>query len=219
LGAVLPELRRDLALSATGAGLITTGPILCLSLFGMLAPAFARRYGLDRAVLISLLILTVATAARGFGSIVALSVGTFAAGCSIGCMNVYLPAIVKRDFSNSATLLTGLVTMALCSGGALASALTLPLARLMHGHWSYALASWAILGVPAVLLWTQRECNQTSIAPNRRIALQLSGSGDPGWLGRSRSIWAFSPRCPLLSSDGWRPYCEIAVWTASTPRY
>jgi hypothetical protein len=47
---VLPEIRRDLALSATSAGLTTTGPILCLSLFGMLAPTFARRYGLDRSV-------------------------------------------------------------------------------------------------------------------------------------------------------------------------
>lgn len=54
IGPVLPELRADLGMSPTLAGLLTAMPTLCFALFGFLALPIAARWGLHRSVLIAL---------------------------------------------------------------------------------------------------------------------------------------------------------------------
>jgi CP family cyanate transporter-like MFS transporter len=169
---VLPEVRHDLDLSAAGASLLTTMPIVCLGLFGMMAPRLSRWLGMDRSVLILTLVLVLGTALRGLGTISALSTGALLAGGAIGVANVLLPAMVKRDFPATAHAMTGLLTMALCLGATLGAALTLPIARILGGSWSGALASWALLGLPALVLWrTQMRPGQPSA---RRTSVQSS---------------------------------------------
>jgi CP family cyanate transporter-like MFS transporter len=164
LGAVLPEVRHDFDLSAMGASLLTTMPIVCLGLSGVLAPRLSRRFGIDRSMLILMLILALGTSLRGLGTLSALSAGALLAGIAIGVSNVLLPAIVKRDFPADTHAMTGLLTMALCLGAALAAALTLPIARIFGGSWSAALASWALLCVPAAVLWRpQMRPDQTPV--------------------------------------------------------
>src|SRR5690348_2076887 len=49
---VLDDIRHTLGLSSTAAGLLTTAPVLCFGIGAPLAPAFARRLGLERALLV-----------------------------------------------------------------------------------------------------------------------------------------------------------------------
>ena len=73
-----------------------------------------------------------------------LYLGTLLCGGSIGVAGTLLPAIVKREHPERADLFTGVYTMALCLGAALAAGLNRILAtqnrgrdRRSHGGWGY----------------------------------------------------------------------------------
>ncbi|MBG8183376.1 MFS transporter, partial [Enterococcus faecium] len=61
---VIPDIRSDLALGATAAGLLTTVPLLAFVLLSMRAPGWGRRFGLARTILAALVILMVGFAIR-----------------------------------------------------------------------------------------------------------------------------------------------------------
>ena len=154
LSVVLPEIMRDTGLSATGASLLTTLPILCLGLFSAPSPALARRFGAERALLGALLLICMGTLLRGFGTLPMLFVSSALAGAGIAIGNVLLPGLVKRDFPERAAMMTGLYTLAICAGASTATAFTVPLEQhVFAGAWAPALASWALPAAIVLLLW------------------------------------------------------------------
>ncbi|KJK18479.1 CynX/NimT family MFS transporter [Pseudomonas sp. NPDC087612] len=143
----------SLGLTASQAGLLTTLPVLCLGLFAPLAPILARRFGSERVILGILLVLAAGIAVRSaFGS-TGLFVGSIMAGASIGVIGVLLPGIVKRDFPKHAGTLTGVYTMALCLGAAMAAGATVPLSERLGDSWSLGLGFWLIPALLAALIW------------------------------------------------------------------
>src|SRR3954469_17345426 len=80
---LLADIRADLGLSAAAAGLLTTGPLLCLGLLAQLGPRIARRYPVERVLAVACLITAVGTAVRGAGGTPALYGGTLLAGAVI----------------------------------------------------------------------------------------------------------------------------------------
>jgi CP family cyanate transporter-like MFS transporter len=151
--ALLPEIRTDLGLSATGASLLTTLPVACLGLFSPLAPRLAQRIGSERTLLGVLVLLALGTAMRGLQSVPLLFLGTAIAGGCIAVGNVLLPGLVKRDFADRTALMTGFYTMALCASAAGAAGLTLPAERLFGGSLEAALAVWALPAFVVALIW------------------------------------------------------------------
>jgi len=151
VGPVLPELRADLALSATTAGLLTTLPVLC---FAALAPAAAwvgRRVGTAAALLGSLVALAAGTVLRVLDGAPVLLAGTFVIGAAMTVGNVLLPVVVKREFLGRAGTVTGMYTAALAAGAALTAALSAPVAAV--GGWRLGLAVWAPLALVAAVVW------------------------------------------------------------------
>src|SRR4029450_8570462 len=169
---VLPEIMRDTGLSAAGAGLLTTAPVLCLGLFGPLAPLAARRMRSERVVLLFLAVLAVGMLLRGFGTVSALLIGSGLIGIAIGIVNVLLPALIKKDFPRSAALMTGVYTMALSGGAALASGLTVPLSKLLAGSWAWALAAWVIPVLAAMIAWRPRLKDPPEASAGQRMELR-----------------------------------------------
>lgn len=153
LGPVLPELMADTGLSKFGASLLSTVPVLCLGVFGPLAPRLARRFGVEWAIVIALAILTVGTALRGIPTGPGQFVGAVLAGIAIGIGNVLVPGLIKRDFADRTALIMGVHTMMLCLGGALGAGVAVPLEHLLGGSWAGSLAFWAIPALAAALLW------------------------------------------------------------------
>ena len=169
---VLPEIMRDTGLSAAGAGLLTTAPVLCLGLFGPLAPVIGRWMRSERVVFLFLAVLAVGLLVRGLGTIAALLIGSGLIGIAIGIVNVLLPVLIKKDFSGSPALMTGVYTMALSTGAALASGLTVPLSKLMDGSWSSALAVWVVPVLVAMVVWMPRLTGTSEASLGSRVALR-----------------------------------------------
>src|SRR5689334_9975426 len=153
LGPLLPDVIRDTGITAVGASILTTAPVLCLGLFGFLAPKIAGRLGTERAILAFLIVLAAGTALRGVLSFPGLLAGSIIAGAAIGIIGVLLPGLVKRDFPDKASLMTGIYTMALCAGAAFASGSAVPFQQAMGGSWPAALAVWAIPALLSALIW------------------------------------------------------------------
>ncbi|HKM36763.1 MAG TPA: MFS transporter [Thiopseudomonas sp.] len=152
LAPLLPRIENEGELSVLTLSLLTTLPVLCLGLFAPFAPLFARRLGIERCLALGLIILSAGLALRGLTNATTLFIGTLMVGAAIGIVGTLLPALVKRELADSADLMTGVYTMALCLGGALGAGLSIPLADAL-GSWSLSLMSWAGLALTALIAW------------------------------------------------------------------
>lgn len=150
---MLSDVSKSLGLSAAKAGLLTTLPVLCLGLFAPLAPILARRFGSERVVLGILLTLAGGIILRSSFGEAGLFAGSILAGASIGIIGVLLPGIVKRDFAKQAGIMTGIYTMALCMGAAMASGSTVPLSQYFDNSWAMGLGFWIIPALVAAVFW------------------------------------------------------------------
>ncbi|MFJ4192924.1 CynX/NimT family MFS transporter [Pseudomonas sp. NPDC089534] len=150
---LLGEVSKSLGLSAAQAGLLTTLPVLCLGLFAPLAPVLARRFGAERVVLGILLTLACGILLRSNFGAVGLFTGSVLGGASIGIIGVLLPGIVKRDFARHAGTMTGVYTMALCLGAAMAAGSTVPLSQHFGDSWALGLGFWVVPALAAALFW------------------------------------------------------------------
>ncbi|ANF56066.1 CynX/NimT family MFS transporter [Halotalea alkalilenta] len=153
LAPLLGQVSSELGLSASFAGVVTFLPVFCLGAFAFLAPRLSHRYGSARTILLALLVLAAGVALRGVFGIAGLLLGTVMAGAGIGVAGVLLPSVVKRHYPHHASLLTGIYTMALCSGAALAAGASVPLAEAFGGSWRLGLSCWALLALAAALIW------------------------------------------------------------------
>ncbi|PLU88064.1 CynX/NimT family MFS transporter [Pseudomonas plecoglossicida] len=150
---VLGQVSEGLGLNASQAGLLTTLPVLCLGLFAPLAPVLARRFGSERVILGILATLALGIVVRSSLGATGVFLGSLMAGASIGIIGVLLPGIVKRDFPQHAGTLTGVYTMALCLGAAMAAGATVPLAQHFNGSWALGLGFWMLPALLAMLVW------------------------------------------------------------------
>lgn len=150
---VLGQVSAGLGLNASQAGLLTTLPVLCLGLFAPLAPVLARRFGSERVILGILLTLALGILVRSTLGSAGVFLGSLMAGASIGIIGVLLPGIVKRDFPQHAGTLTGVYTMALCLGAAMAAGATVPLTRHFDDSWAIGLGFWLLPALLAMLVW------------------------------------------------------------------
>ncbi|MFG2733193.1 CynX/NimT family MFS transporter [Streptomyces harbinensis] len=154
LAPLLEEVRADLGMSGTVAGLLTSVPALCFAVFGVTAPALSRRYGPVAVVAAGMAAvtagLTLRSLAGGTGVFLASSALALA---GIAVANVLMPVIVKRYFPDRIGSMTGLYSMALSLGAAGAGAVTVPLASALGDSWRLGIGLWAVPGALAVTAW------------------------------------------------------------------
>ncbi|WP_327420099.1 MFS transporter [Streptomyces sp. NBC_01230] len=150
---ILNTIRHDTGLSTAALGLLTTLPLLCFGVFAPLAPRLARLFRTAPTLLASMVAICAGTALRLIPSTATLLGGTVVIGAGIGVANVLLPGVIKRDFGSREGLMTGLYSMSLSIGAALAAGVTVPLGRITHTDWRVTLALWGLLAVAAVAVW------------------------------------------------------------------
>ena len=208
---LLGEVSKYLGLSAAQAGLLTTLPVLCLGLFAPLAPILARRFGTERVVLGILLVLGAGIVLRSYLGETGLFAGSILAGASIGVIGVLLPGIIKRDFAGHAGTMTGVYTMALCLGAALAAGATVPLSHYFDDSWQLGLGFWAVPAVIAAIFWLPQAGKRNGA---HNVAYRVRG------LLRDPLAWQVTLYMGLQSSlsyivFGWLP--SILIGRGLTP--
>lgn len=206
LSPLLNDVSTSLGLSAAKAGLLTTLPVLCLGLFAPTAPILARRFGAERVVLGILLMLAAGILLRSAFGEVGLFAGSLIAGASIGIIGVLLPGIVKRDFAKQAGTMTGVYTMALCLGAALAAGATVPISQYFGDSWNIGLGFWVAPALLAALFWLPQVGQKQGA---HRVAYRVKG------LLRDPLAWQVTLYMGLQSSlayivFGWVPSILIS---------
>jgi MFS transporter, CP family, cyanate transporter len=153
VGPELNAIRRDLGLSSAGASVLTAAPVFCFGALAVLGPWLTRRFGLRRAVLLSMLAILVGLIVRIGPDIATLFIGTLIAAGGIASANVLMPVIIKRDFPDTTGLMMGLYTAALVGSAAAGAGLTVPIGQAFGSGWRVGLGVWAVLAAVGVVIW------------------------------------------------------------------
>jgi len=167
VGSMVSLIQESLGLSAGGAGLLTTIPLLAFAVISPFVGTLCKKYGAGNVLLGGLLILSCGILLRSLGGSTGLYLGTAIVGTGIAVGNVLSPAIIKVYFPEKLGLMTGLYSTCLSGGASTASGISVPLA--MAFGWKAALSIWLLLSIPTLLL----------CLPNRDIRIaDQTGSAD-----------------------------------------
>lgn len=154
LGSLLPEIRADLGLSASAAGVLNAFPTIIFALVGLAAPAIAGFFGIHRAVVVALLTAIGGQALRVWGGgPFSLYAGTFLTLSGVAVGNVLLPGLVRLHFREKLTTLTAVYATVLVAGAAVGSGLTIPLQQAFDGDWHTGIGLWGLFTVAALVPW------------------------------------------------------------------
>ncbi|MDP4502890.1 CynX/NimT family MFS transporter [Nonomuraea turcica] len=178
---LLDEIMNDVGLSPAGGGAITTVMVICLGVFGPVAPLLARRVGLDRMLLAGLLVIAAGVVLRALGGAPMLYLGSALAATAIAAMNVAMPAVVKQHFPLRINLMTGVYVSAVVAGAATASAVMIPLEHATGYGWRGVSALLAVPALLAALLWLPQALAKQAGAQN--------GPRPIGMVLRNRVTW------------------------------
>ena len=170
---VLDDVRQELRISETMAGLLTAVPVLCFAVMSPFVSVLARRIGSNATVAVSMALLAVGMAIRPWGGFGLMLAATMLVGAAIAGNNVLLPAIARRDFADRAGPVLSAVTASLLVSATIPAFLTVPLASLVG--WRAALAVWAVMAVAALGLWWRA----VDLAGDRAGVARSAGGGHP----------------------------------------
>lgn len=204
VGPVLPQIRADLTMSATLAGLLTALPTLCFALFGFIAARVGRRFGLHRSLLVAVTLNLAGQAGRNLANdSVSFLLATVVALAGIGVINVLLPPLVKRHFPARNGLMTALYITSQSIGLTLASLYTAPLAIAL-GSWREAFWVWAgtaALAVP-LLVWSMTRFGDSEIRGSRHISIRDVARTRLGWV---MAVFFGMQSAQAYGQFGWLP--------------
>lgn len=173
---LLDAIRADYGLSTAQTGMLTTLPLLAFGLVSPLAAGVGRRLGIERSLLVALVLICLGIGLRSLPSTALLFGGTAIIGCGIALGNVLLPGLIKRGFSQHVARMTGAYSITMGGAAALGSAMVVPLALAGFG-WHGALLMLMVFPLLALLVWLP-QTRKTATAP-------LTGSGAM----HNRGIW------------------------------
>ncbi|MFB9986274.1 CynX/NimT family MFS transporter [Bacillus benzoevorans] len=153
VGPLVELIRDDLHISNTLAGMITTLPLLAFALFSPFAPKLAKRYGVERILFMSIILLSFGIILRSISGIANLYLGTVVLGIAIAVGNVLLPSLIKQEYPERIGLMTGVYSISMNLFSAIASGISIPVAVGMGYGWQGALGIWGILSLLSILVW------------------------------------------------------------------
>jgi MFS transporter, CP family, cyanate transporter len=182
IGPLVETIRADLGLTAGEAGFIGTLPLLTFAAVSPQVPRLARRVGTDQALWIALAALAAGIVLRSLPVTGLLWVGTVLLGAAIAVGNVLMPSLMKRDFPDRVSAVTGVYTAVIGIVASIAAGVAVPLAGVLPGGWRTSLGCWAGLVLVALAVWTPQ------ITRRRPVETTATEKAKTPW--RSRLAWA-----------------------------
>ncbi|MBK5375473.1 cyanate transporter [Pseudomonas sp. TH43] len=157
VGPLLSAIRGEISLSFSLASLLTMLPVMAMGLAMFFGIGISQRLGERRTVLLSLLIIGLATLSRLFvDSAAELIISAVLAGIGIALIQALMPALIKSRFADNVSMCMGLYVTSIMGGAAIAASFA-PQVMVQTASWRLGLAIWAVLALMALLFWwTQR---------------------------------------------------------------
>jgi len=189
VGPLLGDVQRDLGLTAVAASALIALPLLCFAVFSPVVPPIAARLGMERTLASALAVLAGGLVLRSLPTTALLWIGTILIGVAIAAMNVLIPALLKRDFPDQVSRLTGLFSAVSAVVAATASATAVPIAGMTDLGWRLSFGVWAGVAVIGLGVFLPQLANRTLPRHSRSAAWEAHPGG-----GRS----------PWTSTLGWQ---------------
>lgn len=153
LAPIYNYIEQSFAINDKAISMIGMLPALSFALFGLLAPRLTRLVGLEKSLIIAMIMTSIGELLRGYLSQSAWSLGLFSfislGGMGLG--NVLLPPAIKHYFPNHIGLLTSLYTVLTALSASIPSLAAVPTTATMG--WRFAVGVWGILAFIALLPW------------------------------------------------------------------
>lgn len=169
VGPLLSAIRGDIGLNFSLASLLTMLPVMAMGLAMFFGLRVSQRLGEQRTVVLSLLIIGVATVSRLFlDSAAELILSAVLAGIGIALIQAVMPTLIKSRFSDYVSVCMGLYVTSIMGGAAIAASFS-PLVMTRTGSWRVGLAIWAALALGALLFWCGRRSGMStpvSVSPH-----------------------------------------------------
>ncbi|RON55187.1 cyanate transporter [Pseudomonas frederiksbergensis] len=210
VGPLLSAIRGDIPLSFSTASLLTMLPVMAMGLAMFLGMRVAQRFGEHRTIVLSLVIIGVATVSRLYlDTTLELILSAVLAGVGIALIQAVMPALIKSRFSDNVSLFMGLYVTSIMGGAAIAASFS-PFVLAQTGSWRMGLAIWALLALLALGFWfAQRSAipqlpaapkgRQESFAGNSRAWLLAIFFG----LGTASYTCVLAWLAPYYVEKGW----------------
>jgi CP family cyanate transporter-like MFS transporter len=193
VGPLLKTIQDQLSLSPTAAGLLSSLPLLAFAGCAPLA-RLARQHGPEKILLAGVVGLIAGILLRSAGGTFALFAGTGVLATGIAVVNVLLPMLIKQHYPDRVPTITTAYATIMGAVAALASGVSVPLARLLPGGWQSSLASWALPAVVAAIFWLPH------LRPPVRAAASSSDAVSPHPPWRTRLAWQVTSFMGLQST-------------------
>ncbi|MET3812279.1 MFS transporter [Arthrobacter sp. UYEF3] len=148
--ALFHDLQAVLGYGAFVAAIVPSVPTLCFAVAGAATSWLTRRLGVEKAILLSLVMLAGGLLLRGVPTTGMLVAGTVIGMSGLAVCNVAMPTFIREYFADRTSLMTALYTMTMTTGATVTSVLIVPLA-LQLGSPSAGLGSIGILALAACL--------------------------------------------------------------------
>lgn len=155
IGPLLHEITGALKLSPTEVGLLASAPVFTFGAGAFLAPWLLRRFGLNHAIMLMLLMIFACIALRSWFGYPVLLVGTIVIGLAIAITNVLLPTFLRVDFPEQTVILTSGYTTMLAITASVAAAISVPLSE-SFGGWQFSLLVTVVPAFLAAAFWYPR---------------------------------------------------------------
>jgi CP family cyanate transporter-like MFS transporter len=204
VGVVLTTLRSEFGMTEITAAIVTTAPVVCFSLVGLLASRIISRVGVQLTGIAVLAVITIALVGRALSpERVTFVVWTLALLAATAVGNVLLPIAGKRYFPDrlpSINALAGAAVVAGSSLGALGSGFVFG----ETDSWRVALGAWATVSLVSLLPWL-------GLMARGRYVGEEPGSGvGHGTTMRKTKSWQLALCFGLVSAQayaqlGWFP--------------
>lgn len=152
LSPIAARIDTDIPLSVVSLGVLGMLPPVCFAVFGIFAPVFARRLGLERLLLVALLALLIGHLSRGLSvSLTGLLLGSAITFAGLGIGNVLLPPLVKKYFPDRVGLMTSMYVLVVALSALIPPLVAVPVADAFG--WRISLGMWMVLSLLALVPW------------------------------------------------------------------
>jgi len=149
---ILDLISRDVDFTPVTVGILGMLSPIAFSVFGLAAPWFARRVGLEWALMIGVFLIGVGQVLRALSSETTVFLGwSIVALAGIGASNVLLPPLIKKYFPDKIAFMSALYVSVAVASTMFPPLLAAPLADVFN--WRLSIASWSIVAFVAIIPW------------------------------------------------------------------